>query len=141
MFQHYYISLRGLIFANLTMKSSVYLLIVILTLFSCHGEEVGGGTYFLDNQSSYKLISRNFDREVTINSKEKMKMGSDGVIGSRPAIFASELILYRDSSGSEIVAYEQIPIDETLWMQEVIDDSRYGEIYFTLIVNDQMIKK
>lgn len=120
------------------MKCSVYL-IVILTLFSCHGEEAGGGTSFLDNQSSYNLISINFGKAIIVNSKEKMAIGSGAMIGTPPAIFASELILYRDSSGIEVVAYEQIPIDETLWMQEVIDDSRYGEIYFTLIVNDQMI--
>ncbi|MCH8331350.1 MAG: hypothetical protein IH946_08200 [Bacteroidetes bacterium] len=106
---------------------------------ACRGEEVGTATYFLDNQSSYNLISRNWGNEVIVNSKEKVEIGGAASFGGNPGI-GGDLILYRDSLGTEIVAYEQIPIDETLWLVEEQGNTTYGSFYLTMVVTDDMIR-
>jgi len=110
-----------------------------LFLISCRGEEVGGSTYFLDNQSAYDLTSKSWGIEVIVNSGEKLEIGGAASFGGNPGL-VGQLVLYRDSLGTEIVAYEQIPVVESLWLVDVIDDSQYGSIYYTLIVTDAMIK-
>ncbi len=62
---------------------------------------------------------------MIVNSKEKVKIGGFSTFGHIPGI-SGDLILYRDSLGTEIVAYEQIPIDETLWLVEEQGKTTYG---------------
>lgn len=126
------------------MKFKVLILLFIsmalqVALVSCGGEEAGASVYFLDNQSSINLISKNWGIQLIVNSNEILEIGGAGMIGGNPGI-GGNLILYRDSLGNEIVAYEQIPIDESLWLAEVIDNSQYGSVYYTLIMTDDMIK-
>ncbi len=122
------------------MKNLLILLITLIPLLTaCRGEQVGNSIYFLDNQSSHDLISRKWGYVVIVNSNEKMEIGGAASFGFNPGI-GGELILYRDSLGTEIVAYEQIPIDVTLWLVEKTSNDQYGSFNYTMIVTDGLIK-
>ena len=111
----------------------IVLLVTLFMAIQCEKDPIYENIYRIQNNSSYDLILITQEEEVNIAAPTEFKSEYDitqvtdsySLIPPSENIIFNEIILYReDSNGNQFITYEQLPIQDDLW---ILDSSAgYG---------------
>ncbi|MEO0571019.1 MAG: hypothetical protein AAF039_04890 [Bacteroidota bacterium] len=120
------------------------LLLPLLFSFQCEEDDLSGfeTSYFIQNETDIPLFFFGFqDRLIEIDSQTSVLFRSDlnsETLPIRPSenIEFSAIQLFKNVDSDFIVTYEQIPIDNSLWIFSEPSENRFEYI---LVITDELI--
>lgn len=126
-------------------RVSLLLLLPFLVSFQCEDDFDNSGfetTYLIQNDSNTDLfLLNNQNSFVDVESQSEISVGStlnsetEPVIPSESFVF-EDIKLYKTEGGDFILVYEQVPLDDEIW---ILNEPSVNRFEYTLIITDDLL--